>query len=129
MRKSAKFTAVQNKEQNNSFLDSVGELVNYCESEKGGGPIPRLKIDEPYDKVDKIIADLKEYNKTLIYSDTTLSAQIEDYLKQRRILEEAKEERRKNGGKDIVVTDEDYQQHFEAIQEDREHDEEVYEEE
>ena len=129
LRKSAKFTAVQNKEQNNSFLDSVGELVNYCESEKGGGPIPRLKIDEPYDKVDKIIADLKEYNKTLIYSDTTLSAQIEDYLKQRRILEEAKEERRKNGGKDIVVTDEDYQQHFEAIQEDKEHDEEVYEEE
>ena len=128
LRKSAKFTAVQNKEQNNSFIDSIGELVNYCESEKGGGPIPRFKIEEPLDKVDKIIQDLKEYNKTLIYSDTTLAAQIEDYLKQRRILEEAKEERRKNGNKEIEVTNEDYMEHFDSIEADLEQDMEVYEE-
>lgn len=127
LRKSAKFTAVQNKEQNNNFLDSVGELVAYCERE--GGAIPKFIIEEPLDKVDKIIEDLKEYNKTLIYSDTTLSAQIEDYLKQRRQMDEAREEKRKNGGKLKDVTDEDYMKHLSNIEEDLEHDKEVYEEE
>lgn len=127
LRKSAKFTAVQNKEQNNNFLDSVGELVAYCERE--GGAIPKFIIEEPLDKVDKIIEDLKEYNKTLIYSDTTLSAQIEDYLKQRRQMDEAREEKRKNGGKLKDVTDEDYIKHLLNIEEDLEHDKEVYEEE
>jgi len=127
LRKSAKFTAVQNKEQNNNFLDSVGELVAYCERE--GGAIPKFIIEEPLDKVDKIIEDLKEYNKTLIYSDTTLSAQIEDYLKQRRQMDEAREEKRKNGGKLKDVTDEDYIKHLSNIEEDLEHDKEVYEEE
>lgn len=127
LRKSAKFTAVQNKEQNNNFLDSVGELVAYCERE--GGAIPKFIIEEPLDKVDKIIEDLKEYNKTLIYSDTTLSAQIEDYLKQRRQMDEAREEKRKNGGKLKDVTDEDYIKYLSNIEEDLEHDKEVYEEE
>lgn len=127
LRKSAKFTAVQNKEQNNNFLDSVGELVAYCERE--GGAIPKFIIEEPLDKVDKIIEDLKEYNKTLIYSDTTLSVQIEDYLKQRRQMDEAREEKRKNGGKLKDVTDEDYIKHLSNIEEDLEHDKEVYEEE
>ena len=127
LRKSAKFTAVQNKEQNNNFLDSVGELVAYCERE--GGAIPKFIIEEPLDKVDKIIEDLKEYNKTLIYSDTTLSTQIEDYLKQRRQMDEAREEKRKNGGKLKDVTDEDYIKHLSNIEEDLEHDKEVYEEE
>ena len=127
LRKSAKFTAVQNKEQSNNFVDSVGALVAYCEEK--GGAIPKFIIDEPLDKVDKIIVDLKEYNKTLIYSDTTLSTQIEDYLKQRRILDEAREEKRRN--KDAasnVITDKDYIEHFNNIEKDLEMDKEVYEE-
>lgn len=128
LRKSAKFTAVQNKEQNNSFVDSVGALVAYCEEK--GGAIPKFIINEPLDKVDKIIADLKEYNKTLIYSDTTLSTQIEDYLKQRKILDEAREEKRrkKEGIMTGMVTDEDYIKHFNNIEEDLARDKEVYEE-
>lgn len=126
LRKSAKFTAVQNKEQNNSFIDSVGELVNYCELH--GGAIPKFEIDAPLDKVDKIIDDLKEYNKSLIYSDTTLAAQIEDYLKQRKIMDEQKEERKRNGGKLVELTDEDYEAHFANLEEMAESDEEVYEE-
>jgi hypothetical protein len=39
LRKSAKFTAAQNKEEKADFIDSVGELVAYCE--KNGGKIPR----------------------------------------------------------------------------------------
>jgi hypothetical protein len=130
LRKSAKFTAVQNKEQNNNFVDSIGALVAYCEEK--GGAIPKFVIDEPLDKVDKIIADLKEYNKTLTYSDTTLSTQIEDYLKQRRILDEQREEKRRQ--KELkeaekTLTNEDYIKHFTNIEEDLAHDREVYEEE
>lgn len=130
LRKSAKFTAVQNKEQNNNFVDSIGALVAYCEEK--GGAIPKFVIDEPLDKVDKIIADLKEYNKTLIYSDTTLSTQIEDYLKQRRILDEQREEKRRQKElKEVekTLTNEDYIKHFNNIEEDLAHDKEVYEEE
>jgi hypothetical protein len=50
-RKSAKFTAAQNKEKQDDFVSSVGELVRYCEKE--GGRIPRLKIDYNYDIIDK----------------------------------------------------------------------------
>ena len=82
LRKSAKFTAAQNKEEKNDFIDSIGQLVAYCE--KNGGQIPKYEITTPYDIVDKIVADLKEYNKTLIYEDTALARQIEDYIKQAR---------------------------------------------
>lgn len=82
LRKSAKFTAAQNKQEKSDFIDSIGQLVAYCE--KNGGQIPRYEIDTPYDIVDKIINDLKEYNKTLIYEDTALARQIQDYIKQAR---------------------------------------------
>ena len=126
LRKSAKFTAVQNKEQSNNFLDSIGELVAYAEREEG--PIPKFIIEEPLDKVDIIIEDLKQYNKNLIYSDSTLSSQIEDYIKQRKIMDEAKEEKKRNGGKTPTVTNEDYVDHFEKIEKELAHDKEIYEE-
>ena len=37
LRKAGKFTEVQNKEQQERYLDSIGELVALCERE--GGPI------------------------------------------------------------------------------------------
>ena len=91
LRKSAKFTAAQNKQEKADFIDSVGQLVAYCE--KHGGQIPRYQIDTPYDIVDKIITDLKEYNKTLIYEDTALARQIEDYIKQARAAAAKKRDR------------------------------------
>jgi predicted nucleic acid-binding protein len=39
IRKTAKFTAAQNKETKEDFVDCVGNLVAYCEKE--GGKIPR----------------------------------------------------------------------------------------
>ena len=56
LRKSAKFTAAQNKEVKSDFVDCIGEMVAYCE--KNGGQIPRMKIDAPNDIVDKVIMDL-----------------------------------------------------------------------
>ena len=126
LRKSAKFTAAQNKDKDNNFITSVGELVNYCERE--GGAIPRFEIEEPYDRVDKIINDLKEYNKSLIFSDTTLSTQIEEYLKQKAILDQKKLERLNNDGKEAPITNEDYEEYFDQISEDLEADQEEYNE-
>ena len=82
LRKSAKFTAAQNKEEKAQFIDSVGQLVAYCQ--KNGGQIPRYEIKTPYDIVDKIINDLKGYTRSLIYEDTALARQIQDYIKQAR---------------------------------------------
>ena len=61
LRKSAKFTAAQNKAEKNDFVDSVGELVAYCE--KNGGQIPKYEIETPLDIIDKVIEDLKEQKK------------------------------------------------------------------
>jgi hypothetical protein len=55
LRKSAKFTAAQNKEDKSDYVDSVGELVAICEKE---GFIPRFPTDIPQDKVDRVIQDL-----------------------------------------------------------------------
>ena len=91
LRKSAKFTAAQNKEEKSEFIDSVGQLVSYCE--KNGGQIPRYKIETPYDIIDKIIDDLKQYNRELVYGDTALARQIEDYVKEARAAAAKKRDR------------------------------------
>ena len=108
LRKSAKFTAAQNKEEKTQFIDSVGQLVAYCQ--KNGGQIPRYEIKTPYDIVDKIITDLKEYNKTLIYEDTALARQIEDYIKEANAAAAKKRDRAQAKAKGLdapELTDED----------------------
>lgn len=80
LRKSAKFTAAQNKDQKAEVFDSIGQLVAYCE--KRGGAIPRYKIKTPRDIVDKVISDMKKYTKTLIEEDTALAQEIENYIKE-----------------------------------------------
>ena len=108
LRKSAKFTAAQNKEQKAQFIDSVGQLVAYCQ--KNGGQIPRYEIKTPYDIVDKIINDLKEYNKNLIYEDTALARQIEDYIKEAKAAAAKKRDKAQAKAKGLdapELTDED----------------------
>lgn len=85
-RKSAKFTAAQNKEKQEDFVSSVGELVRYCEKE--GGRIPRLKIEYNYDIIDKEEKDMQEYVRNLFNSDPSIPRQIEDYLKAKTLAEE-----------------------------------------
>ena len=91
LRKSAKFTAAQNKEEKSQFIDSIGQLVAYCQ--KNGHKIPRYEIKTPYDIIDKIIQDMKDYNKTLIYEDTALARQIQDYIKEARAAAANKKDR------------------------------------
>ena len=126
LRKSAKFTAAQNKEQNNDFVDSVGELVAYCE--KNGGAIPKYEITTPQDVIDTVIQDLKNYTKNLIYEDKSLAKQIEDYLKKVEIAKQMKmdQEEAKNKGTDVIeIKDEDYIEYEESLQEQRKIDAEI----
>ena len=123
MMKSAKFTEAQNKEGKGDFVDSVGEMVAYCE--KNGGQIPRYEIEVPYDVVDKIIDDLKLYNKTLIYEDKALAEEIERYLKNKENAENMRrdrEEAKSKGLDEVELSEEDYMEFQSAIEEDKAHD-------
>ena len=121
LRKSAKFTAAQNKEEKAGFIDSVGQLVAYCQKNKG--QIPRFEIQAPKDIVDKVITDLKDYNRSLIYQDTALARQIEDYIKEARAAAEKKrdtEEAKAQGLETRQLTVDDMLQYKEFLKKEKE---------
>ena len=76
--KSGNFTAAQNKADKGDYVDSISEIVMLCEKD---GFIPRYYIDEPNDKVDQTLLDLKRYTKTLITEETNLGNLIEQAIK------------------------------------------------
>ena len=81
LRKSAKFTEAQNKDENIKELDSIGELIAICE--RDGGIIEQFPIDPdeyPQDKVDFTIKDLKAYNYNLVVNELGLGELIESYI-------------------------------------------------
>lgn len=128
LRKSAKFTAAQNKQQKSEFIDSVGELVDYCQ--KNGGEIPKLPITVDYDVVDTIINDLKAYNKSLVYEDTALARQIEEYLRKRQYIENQKkdlEEAKVKGLSNVEISDEDIRDYNNEIQNQKNKDQQLIE--
>ena len=99
LRKSAKFTAAQNKKEKGEFVDSIGQLVEYCERE--GGFIPRYCTDIPQDKVDFTLQDMQKYVYNLVTEDLGFGQQIELYLK--KIALEQEEEKRITELDDIAV--------------------------
>ena len=118
LRKTAKFTAAQNKKQDDDFVDSVGSLVSYCE--KNGGIIPQYEITTPKDIIDKVIQDMKDYTKELIYEDKSLAKQIEDYLKKLEISRQMKDdinEAKEKGLDTVELSDDDYIEYSNNIQE------------
>ena len=92
MMKSAKFTEAQNKDKEGDTIDSAAAIVDFVETHSG--KIPRYKCDEPQDIVDKIIFDLKNYTRTLIYDDKSLAQEIEKYLKNKEISETMKKDKK-----------------------------------
>ena len=123
LRKSMHVTAAQNKEEKKDFIDSVGQLVAYCQ--KNGGAIPRYKINIPLDIVDKIINDQKQYTRTLIYQDSSLARQIQDYIKQARAADERKRDREKAkemGLEAPELTDQDIVNFKEFVKEEKKRD-------
>jgi hypothetical protein len=128
LRKSAKFTAAQNKEDKNDFVDSVGELVTMCEKE---GFIPRYATDIPQDKVDVTLKDMNNYVKKLVTQDLGFGQQIEDSIKKLQI---QKEMRESDDGFDFEddekpLETQDYEEFFDQIQEQKEKDLKIFTEE
>lgn len=109
MMKSAKFTEAQNKDSDGDTLDSASAIVDYVEAHSG--QIPRYHCKQPRDVVDKILKDLKDYNKTLIYEDKSLAQEIQKYLQEKRIRDEIKRDKKeaeKQGKSHIELQDEDF---------------------
>ena len=122
LRKTAKFTAQQNKEEKGDFVDSVGELIVMCERD---GFIPRFCTDIPQDKVDFTLKDQKDYIYKLVTQDLGFGQQIEDALKKieiQRQLEEEERLRAEEQGDEydpyapVELTDEDMIEDLESIQ-------------
>lgn len=128
LRKSAKFTAAQNKEQKNDYVDSVGELVAMCERD---GFIPRYATDIPQDKVDITLNDMKGYLYKLVTQDLGFGQQIEDALKKIQIQKEMQETEANLIDQEhpYILEDEDYQEFYNLVEEQKNADEEMESEE
>lgn len=129
--KSAKFTAVQNKELSSDYTDSVGIIVAMCEEE---GFIPKLHI-ERQDIVDITLNDMNNYLRRLVMNEMNLGNMIEIYL-QKMEQEENKEEDVIDENEDdsiILITekeealleDQDFEDYNSMIEEEAELDEEL----
>lgn len=122
LRKSAKFTAAQNKEQKNDYVDSVGELVAICEKE---GFIPRYATDIPQDKVDITLKDMNSYVRKLVTQDLGFGQQIEDSIKKLQIQKEMREQEDDfdfEDENDDGLKDSDLEEYFEDIKQQKEKD-------
>ena len=120
LRKSAKFTAAQNKEQKNDYVDSVGELVAMCERD---GFIPRFATEIPQDKVDLTLKDMNSYVNKLVTQDLGFGQQIEDALKKiqiQREMNEAEDTAAMMNGETPELIDEDYEEFYNSIEEQKE---------
>ena len=119
MMKAAKFTEAQNKEADSGEFDSVGAIVAFCEKEEGF--IPEYEIISDKDIVDTIIRDNHEYLETLIHNDTNLSQQIGHFLKKQEIMLEQKMDKQKareKGLNQVEITDKDFSDFYEQVEED-----------
>ena len=119
LRKSAKFTAAQNKEEKSDFVDSVGEIITLCEKE---GFIPKYVTDVPQDKVDQTLKDMNDYLHKLVTQDLGFGQQIEDALKKIQIQKEMNEQAEIEG---YELQDEDYVDYLDEIEEQKKADEEL----
>lgn len=117
LRKSAKFTAAQNKDDKDEYVDSVGELIAMCERD---GFIPRYVTDVPQDKVDATLKDMNDYVKKLVTQDLGFGQQIEDALKKIQIQKEMEE----SFDQDVELDDNDFEEYHNAIEEQKQLDEE-----
>ena len=123
MMKSARFTQAQNRDAEGDKIDSASAIVDFVQLHSGA--IPRYECDQPQDIVDQIIADLKAYNKSLIYEDKSLAQEIEKYLQDKRIAEEMKKDKKEakeKGLYDVELKDNDFADYKNALLGMKEHD-------
>lgn len=104
LRKSGKFTEAQNKEKEEKYLDTIGELVRLCEEAKG--PIINELPDPdkyPQDIIDYSIKDLKAYNRNLFAGEPHIQDMIETFIEKYEKAEESQKKLEEN----FVLSDED----------------------
>ena len=119
LRKTAKFTAAQNKDDKDEYIDSIGELISLCERE---GFIPRFVTDIPQDKVDATLKDMNDYVKKLVTQDLGFGQQIEDALKKIQIQKEMEE----SFDQEVMeLDDNDFEEYHNAIEEQKQLDEKL----
>jgi hypothetical protein len=119
LRKSAKFTAAQNKDDKDEYVDSVGELIAMCERD---GFIPRYVTDVPQDKVDATLKDMNDYVKKLVTQDLGFGQQIEDALKKIQIQKEMNEAAE---AEEYELQDEDYVEYWDDVEKQKEIDQDI----
>lgn len=123
LRKTAKFTAAQNKEDKDEYVDSIGELITMCEKD---GFIPRYILDIPQDKVDATLQDMNEYVRKLVTQDLGFGQQIENAIKKIQIQKEMREAEDNN---DTELDDEDFEEYYQEMTAQKEQDEALLNEE
>ena len=110
-RKSAKFTAAQNKNKDDNVIDAAGILVS--EVERLGGKIPAVDLHIKRDIIDKQMEDMKRYTRDLVEQDKSLAREIEDYIKELRAKDAVRRDQEAAAarGQDTVqLTDKDLMQ-------------------
>lgn len=108
LRKSGAFTDAQKKDDNNKYIDSIGELVGAVERE--GGVIEKFdySVEANPDKVDMTLKDMQSYTYNLIKNEMGLGDLIESYVQK---LEQQMEEDRDRERKDrLALLGEDSEQ-------------------
>lgn len=100
LRKSGAFTDAQKKDDNNKYIDSIGELVGAVERE--GGVIEKFdySVEANPDKVDMTLKDMQSYTYNLIKNEMGLGDLIESYVQK---LEQQMEEDRDREMKDRMA--------------------------
>ena len=116
LRKTAKFTAAQNKEQKDNFIDSIGQLITLCEKD---GFIPRFATNIPQDKVDATLKDMNEYVRKLVTQDLGFGQQIENAIKKIKIQQDIKDSIDKENDE---IEDEDFKEFYEEVANQKEQD-------
>ena len=124
LRKSAKFTAAQNKDKDNEQVDCVGVLVAMCE--QLGGFIPNeLPEDVSQDRIDISMEDTRKYLYNLVTKDLGFGQQIENYLK--KIQLEHDNLVASESDEIEEITDENIAEYYERIEEEKIEDSQVTE--
>ena len=114
MRKSTKFTAVQNKENKSDAVTSIGELIVICEQD---GFIPQYATDIPQDKVDFTIRDMNNYVNKLVTQDLGFGDQIENAIKMLKLRQEEEERANLEEDKEIEsLGDKDISEYLDELE-------------
>lgn len=126
--KSAKFTAAQNKAETGEFVSAIDEFILLCER---GGAIPRYYVDEPKDRVDQTLADLRNYTHRLVTEEMNLGNLIENAVRTMAREEKKAEDLDTTDMDDLslesieseVLSDVDFQEHYDFIEQQQAEDE------